>query len=60
MTNGNIVQWVVEEVDALTKIRRTQAFNNYDEALDVYNNLKTINENNFVSIQKSEKKLLTE
>lgn len=60
MTNTNVVQWVVEEIDSATKIRRTQYFSNYDEALDIYNNLKSLNENNFVSIQKSEKKLLVE
>lgn len=60
MSNNIVTQWVVEDVDAITKVRRSHTFNNYDEALDVYNDLKMLNENNFVSIQKLEKKLLTE
>lgn len=59
MTN-NVVQWVVEEVDSTTNSVRSQTFANYDEALDMYNHLKLLNENNFVSIQKAEKKLLVE
>jgi len=57
---SNIVTWIVEEVDSNTKKVRTQSFNNYDEALEIYNHLKQMNENNFVSIQKSERKLLLE
>lgn len=57
---GNVVQWVVEEVDSATNNVKSQVFNNYDEALDMYNHLKLLNEKNFVSIQKAEKKLLLE
>lgn len=57
---SNIVTWIVEEIDNETKKVRTQCFNNYDEAIEIYNHLKTLNENNFVSIQKTERKLLLE
>ena len=56
----NIVTWIVEEVDNTSKKVRTQSFNSYDEALEIYNHLKMVNENNFVSIQKTERKLLLE
>lgn len=54
----NLVEWVVEEVRDGNV--RTQAFQSYEEALDVYNAIKTENKESFVSIQKSEKKLLVE
>lgn len=57
---NNVVQWVVEEVDSTTNNVRSQTFSNYDEAMDMYNHLKMLNEANFVSIQKAEKKLLVE
>ncbi len=56
----NVVQWIVEEVDNLTGIRRVKEFASYDEALDVYNDLKLRNEHNFISLEKAEKKLLIE
>lgn len=58
--SNNLVSWIVEEVDSQTGNRRVQSFSHYDEALDVYNHLKVEHKENFVSIQKSEKKLLTE
>lgn len=57
---NNIVSWIVEEVDSKTGNRRVQSFSQYEDALDIYNNLKTENKENFVSIQRTEKKLLTE
>lgn len=57
---NKLVSWIVEEVDSKTGDRKIHSFNQYDEALDVYNNLKTERKESFVSIQKSEKKLLTE
>jgi hypothetical protein len=57
---GNVVSWVVEEVSNESGDVRSQTFANYDEALDMYNHLKILNEKNFVSIQKAEKKLLVE
>lgn len=60
MTNNNVVSWIVEEKDNTTGAVKTQSFNSYDEALDMYNYLKLLNENSFVSIQKNEKKLLVE
>lgn len=57
---NNIVSWIVEEINSQTGDRRVQSFNQYDDALDVYNHLKLENKENFVSIQRSEKKLLTE
>lgn len=56
---NHIVSWIVEEVDN-TGNRKTQTFNQYDEALDVYNHLKLEKKESFVSIQKTEKKLLVE
>lgn len=56
----NIVEWIVEEVSAVDGGVKSQRFTNYEEALDIYNHLKSLNEKNFVSIQKSEKKLLVE
>jgi hypothetical protein len=56
----NIVKWIVEEVDSLTGIRNTKEFNSYDEALDVYNDLKIRNEHNSISLEKANKKLLIE
>lgn len=56
----NVVTWIVEQVEHDTGNVKRQAFTSYDEALDVYNNLKRENAQNFVSIEKSEKKLLLE
>ena len=56
----NVVSWIVEEVDSTTNNVRSQTFTSYEEALDMYNHLKLLNESNFVSIQKAEKKLLVE
>lgn len=54
---SNIVTWIVEEVQ--NGERRTFSYDSYDEALDAYNDLKLEHKDSFVSIQKSEKKLLT-
>lgn len=56
--NNNVVEWIVEEVRDGNI--RTQAFQSYEDALDVYNHLKLENKESFVSIQRSEKKLLVE
>jgi hypothetical protein len=57
---GNVVSWIVEEVNNDSGDVRSQTFANYDEALEMFNHLKLLNEKNFVSIQKAEKKLLVE
>ena len=57
--SNNVVEWIVEEVDSKTGARTVRPFPSYSEALEVYNDLKEKN-NNFLSIQKSEKKLLLE
>lgn len=59
MTNTNVVQWIVEQVHP-DGARNTQSFNTYDEALDMYNHTKELYKESFVSIQKTEKKLLVE
>ena len=56
----NVGKWIVEEVDALTGIKTTKEYDSYDDALDVYNDLKLKNEHNLISIEKSKKKLLME
>lgn len=56
--SNNIVEWIVEEVRDGNV--RTQSFQTYEDALDVYNHLKVENKESFVSIQRSEKKLLVE
>lgn len=56
---NKLVSWIVEEVNRNGDIKR-HSFNQYDEALDVYNHLKTEKADSFISIQKSEKKLLAE
>lgn len=59
MTNTNVVQWIVEQVHP-DGARNVQSFNTYDEALDMYNHTKELYKESFVSIQKTEKKLLVE
>lgn len=56
---SNVVTWIVEEVHP-DGVRNTHTFNSYDEALDMYNHSKQMYKESFVSIQKSEKKLLVE
>lgn len=58
MSNSNVVEWIVEEVRDGNI--RTQSFQSYEEALDIYNHLKSEHKESFVSIQRSEKKLLVE
>jgi L-rhamnose isomerase len=55
-----VVAWIVEEANQEGEKTFMQSFDSYDEALAVYNSLKEENEERFVSIQRSEKKLLTE
>jgi hypothetical protein len=58
---ANVVRWIVEEKENDSgKVTYSQEFSSYDEALDIYNSLKVKREDTFVSIQKSEKKLLLE
>jgi hypothetical protein len=58
---SKIVQWIVEEVENDTgSVLYKQSFQNYDEALDVYNALKLEHNESLISIQRSEKKLLLE
>jgi pentatricopeptide repeat protein len=55
---STIVEWVVEMVD--NGSTKSIKFNSYDEALDVYNQMKLENVNSNITIQKSEKKLLVD
>lgn len=55
---STIVEWVVEMVD--NGSTKSVKFNSYDEALDVYNQMKLENVNSNITIQKSEKKLLVD
>ena len=58
---SNIVKWIVEEKENDTgKVTFFQEYSSYDDALDIYSALKTERADTFVSIQKSEKKLLIE
>jgi hypothetical protein len=52
-----IVEWIVEEVKR-NGTTNTIKFTSYDEALDLYNHMKTENTNSNITIQKSEKKFL--
>ena len=56
----NVGKWIVEEVDVLTGITTTKEYDSYDDALDVYNDLKLKNEHNLISMEKSKKRLLME
>jgi hypothetical protein len=57
--SNNVVEWIVEEINVRGE-RREFPFSTYEEAIEVYNDLKVKNEQNFLSIQKSAKKLLLE
>lgn len=54
----NIVQWIVEEVSN-GEVLFEQSFDDYKEALEVYESLKESSDAN-VSLHKSTKKLLVE
>ena len=56
-----IVKWLVEEVDAKTKQKLfSLEFTDYNEAMETYNHLKEVTDNNLISIHKNEKRLLVE
>ena len=59
MTKLNEVSWLVEEVDSNGNIMYTRIFKNEKDALQEYNDRKSLNENN-VSLQKMNKQLLVE
>jgi hypothetical protein len=54
----NVVKWVVEEVSN-GEVLFEQSFDDYKDALEVYESLKEKSDSN-VSLHKSTKKLLTE
>jgi hypothetical protein len=56
-----ITKWLVEEVDSVTEEKVfSLEFDNYTEALETFNHLKEATDNNSVSIQKTDKRLLVE
>lgn len=56
-----ITKWLVEEVDSVTEKKVfSLEFDNYTEALETFNHLKEVTDNNSVSIHKNEKRLLVE
>ena len=59
VTKLNEVSWLVEEVDSNGNIVYSRLFKTETEALNDYNQRKSLNENN-VSLQKMNKQLLTE
>lgn len=59
VTKLNEVSWLVEEVDNNGNIVYSRIFKTEAEALNDYNQRKSLNENN-VSLQKMNKQLLTE
>lgn len=59
--SSNVVKWIVEEKENDTgKVTYLMEFDSYDEAIDAYSALKAERNDTFVSVQKSEKKLLLE
>jgi len=58
---SKIEHWIVEVVDSETgEVRRSNPFELYEDALDVYSDLKASDSKGFISIQKVERKLLLE
>jgi hypothetical protein len=56
----NIVQWIVEEKNADTgEVLLERAFDDYKEALEIYESIKTNSASN-VSLHKTTKKFLVE
>lgn len=58
---SNVVKWLVEEKEnGSNNVIYSQEFNSYDEAVEVYNDLKEKREDTMISIERSDKKLLLE
>lgn len=58
---SNVVKWLVEEKENETgNVTYSQEFNSFDEAVEVYNDLKSKRDDTLLTIEKSEKKLLLE
>jgi len=58
---SNVVKWLVEEKDSNTgNVTYAQEFSSFDEAVEVYNDLKNKRDDTFLIIEKTEKKLLLE
>lgn len=58
---SNVVKWLVEEKENETgNVTYSQEFNSFDEAVEVYNDLKNKRDDTLLTIEKSEKKLLLE
>jgi len=58
---SNVVKWLVEEKDSNTgNVTYSQEFSSFDEAVEVYNDLKNKRDDTFLIIEKTEKKLLLE
>jgi hypothetical protein len=55
----NIVQWIVEKVDETGAVIYERTFDDYKEALEIYETLKESTDSN-VSLHKTTKKLLVE
>ena len=56
----NVTKWIVEEVGKDGKVVFLGNYDTYEEARDAYNYLKEQHNDNTLTIQKSEKKLLIE
>lgn len=54
----NIIKWVVEEKLPDGHVSFLQEYETFDEAVQVYNQLKEESSDTLLSIQKTEKKLL--
>lgn len=58
---SNVVKWLVEEKEnGSDTVIYSQEFNSFDEAVEVYNDLKEKREDTTISIERSDKKLLLE
>lgn len=55
----NIVQWIVEKVSESGDVLYERTFDDYKEALEIYETLKESSDDN-VSLHKTTKKLLVE
>ena len=56
----SVEKWIVEETNPETGKKVSREYSSYDDALDMYNELKLNNENACISIEKSKKRLLLE
>jgi len=55
-----VTSWVVERQDDKGDVKFNMSFDNYDDALDMFNELKELHEDSTISIHKKQQKLLLE